>query len=100
MTRALPAAVLLGLALGACTPPPPKTVRMVVRGSPPDATVTVDDQVLGALAFVASRGVALPPGKHRISVEKAGHFPWDRIVEAREGSPPLELDVRLEKIPD
>jgi hypothetical protein len=62
--------------------------------------VTVDDQYLGALAFVAKRGVALPPGQHRITIEKPGFFPWDRVVEAREGDPPMRLDVVLIEIPD
>ncbi len=75
-----------------------KTVSLRLRGSPPDAQVTVDDRYLGALAFVAKRGVALPPGKHRITVEKAGFFPWDREVSASEA--PIVLDVVLEKIPD
>jgi hypothetical protein len=71
---------------------------MRIKGNVRDASVTVDDQYIGALAFVASRGVALPPGKHRITVEKAGYFPWDRLVEATEA--PIHLDVVLTKIPD
>jgi hypothetical protein len=65
-----------------------------------DASVTIDDQYVGALAYVARKGVALPPGKHRITVEKTGYFPWDKLVEAREGDPPIRLDVELTKIPD
>ena len=49
---------------------------------------------------MAKRGVALPPGKHRITVEKSGFFPWDRLVEVREGDPPIQLDVGMVKIPD
>ena len=48
----------------------------------------------------AAHGVALPPGKHQITVEKTGFFPWDRMVEAHEGDPPIRLDVALVKIPD
>jgi hypothetical protein len=33
-------------------------------------------------------------------VEKTGYFPWDRLVEAHEGDPPIKLDVTLTKIPD
>lgn len=101
--RLLPLAVTLalGLGLGGCqlhTAPVTTSLRM--KGSPPDARVTVDDQHLGALAFVARRGVALPPGRHRVTVEKPGYFPFDRLVVAEEGDPPIELRVTLEKIPD
>jgi hypothetical protein len=77
-----------------------RTTSLRVSGGVPDASVTIDDQYVGALAFVASRGVALPPGKHRVTVEKAGYFPWDHIVEAHEGDAPIRLDVPLTKIPD
>lgn len=82
----------------ACAPMAAQTVSLRMKGNVRDASVMVDDQYIGALAFVASRGVALPPGKHRITVEKAGYFPWDRLVEADEA--PIQLDVVLVKIPD
>jgi hypothetical protein len=74
------------------------TVSMRMQGTPPDATVTVDDQYVGPLAVVAARGVALPVGTHRISVEAQGYFPWDRIVEAKDK--PVTLAVALVAIPD
>jgi hypothetical protein len=87
-------------AMGAfgCTPPPPRTVSLRVAGNPPDASVTIDDQYIGALAFVAQRGVAMPKGQHRITVEKPGWFPWDRLIEASDA--PVHLDIKLTKIPD
>lgn len=78
----------------------PITTSLRVKGDVPDASVTVDDRYLGALAFVAKHGVALPPGKHRITVEKPGYFPWDKVVESKEGDPPIHLDISLTKIPD
>lgn len=78
----------------------PRTTSLRVAGAPPDATVTIDDRSIGAFGFVQKRGVAMPPGQHRITVEKSGYFPWDRLVEAHEGDPPLILDVTLTKIPD
>ncbi len=78
----------------------PVTTSLRMDGAPRDARVTVDDQHLGALAFVARRGVALPPGRHRVTVEKAGYFPFDQVVVAEEGDPPVQLRVVLEKIPD
>lgn len=97
-TRAAAALLLLGLS--ACVPRAPATVSLRMKGNVPDASVTIDDQYIGALAYVAARGVALPPGTHRITVEKAGYFAWDRLVEARSGAPPIHLQVQLTPVPD
>ena len=99
----LAAALAIALASGtaACGPPAaPKTVSLRMAGGPPNASVTVDDQFVGSLEIVARRGVALPPGRHRVTVEAQGHLPWDKLVEAKEGDPPLRLDVQLVPIPD
>ena len=89
-------------ALVACGPPTPKTVsmRLTSSGGPKTASVTVDDQFVGTLDIVAARGVALPPGRHRVTVEAPGHLPWDKTIEAKEGENPLRLDVKLVPIPD
>lgn len=94
------AVAALALGLSACVPPVPPTVSLRVKGGVPDASVTIDDEYVGALAFVAARGVALPAGTHRITVEKAGYFPWDRLVEAKSGDPPVHLQIDLTRIPD
>jgi hypothetical protein len=98
------AALLLAgaIALAACqaTTGPAKTVSLRVKGNVPSASVTIDDQSIGPLGYVAAHGVALPPGRHRITVEKEGYFPWDRLVEVKEGDPPVHLDVALVPIPD
>ena len=86
--------------LPACISAAPRTTSLRVAGAPLDATVTIDDRYLGAFAYVVKRGVALPPGKHRITVEKTGFFPWDRLVEVHEGDPLIRLDVALVRIPD
>lgn len=91
---------LLALALAGCAASSPRTTSLRVSGAPADASVTIDDKYIGAFVYVQRRGVALPPGKHRITVEKQGFFPWDRLVEAREGEPPVMLDVTLTRIPD
>jgi hypothetical protein len=93
-------ATALVLVVTGCYENAPRTVSLRLAGDTPDASVTIDDQYIGVFAFVQKRGVALPPGKHRITVEKVGYFPWDRLVEAKEGDPPVKLDVALVKVPD
>jgi len=66
--------------------------------SPRDAAVTIDEEYIGPLGYVAARGVKLPAGRHRITIEKPGYFPWDRLVDA--GTAPIHFDVTLEPIPD
>ena len=77
---------------------PAPTVSLRVRGNVADAQVTIDDIPVGVLAFVAARGVALPPGRHRITVERTGYFPWDALVEAKDD--PIYLQIALVPIPD
>ena len=95
----LRATALVALGLVACAGAP-QTVSLRVSASMADAMVTVDDELLGTVAYVSKKGVALPPGRHRLSVEKAGYFPFDRLVEAPEGAAPIKIEVTLEKIPD
>jgi hypothetical protein len=85
----------------ACGPPrEPKMVSMRLVGSPSTASVTIDDVFIGTLDLVSTRGVALPVGRHRLSVEAPGYLPWDRIVETHEGAGPVKLEVRLAPMPD
>jgi len=86
--------------LPAVRPAPPSTVSLRVYGAPADATVTIDDEALGTFDFVASRGVALPPGVHHVTVEAAGYFPWDCTVQAKPGSPLIRLAVKLIEVPN
>jgi hypothetical protein len=97
--------VALFLALGACTPPArpaasPSTVSLRLRGTPPDATVVIDERTVGPLDFVAAHGVAMPPGSHRITVQARGYFSWDREVRAAAGAAPIRLDVALVPVPE
>lgn len=66
--------------------------------TPRDASVIIDEQYVGPLSIVAAHGVRLPVGEHRISVEKNGYFPFDRLVRADRDD--ISLSVKLEPIPD
>ncbi len=100
LRRALTVAAVGTMLAGCPAARQPKTISLRMVGSPPEASVTVDDIFVGRLETVAARGVALPLGPHRVSVEAAGYLPWDRVVDAREAAGPLRLDVRLRPIPD
>lgn len=66
--------------------------------APRSALVYVDEQYIGTLSYVAARGVRLPEGEHRVTVEKAGYFPYDVIVVSdRE---PIHLEVKLVRLPE
>lgn len=92
--------LVVAAALASCVPSKPPTVSLRMRGEVADADVTIDDEHIGELAFVKARGVALPVGTHRVTVERSGYFPWDRLVTARDGDPPIVLQVDMVPIPD
>jgi hypothetical protein len=88
----------LALGCGGATTAGARTVSFRIHGGPARATVTIDDRIIGPLDVVAARGVALPSGRHRVSVEADGFLPFDRIVES-DGTP-IVLDVTLAPVPD
>jgi hypothetical protein len=66
--------------------------------TPRDAGVWIDEEFIGPLSYVAAYGVRLPVGQHRITVQRQGYFPWDRLVVSdRE---PIQLTVVMTPIPD
>lgn len=97
-TASLATATFALLLLSGCAPAKPPTVSLRMAGNVKDALVTVDDQLLGSVAFVEKHGVALPPGKHRLTVEKPGYFPFDQLVDAKDR--PVQVQVQLEPVPD
>jgi hypothetical protein len=106
MNRAFAAASLVGCFAGlaaACgqpqTPGRP-TVSLRMQGTPADALVIIDEELVGQLDFVAMRGVALPPGVHHITVKAHGYFPMDKEVTGKMGDPPIRVDVALTPVPD
>ncbi len=106
-TLRLPAhALVLAVALAAVAPAcasgvgrPAVSLRFVRdKATPRDAGVWIDEEFIGPLSYVAAYGVRLPLGGHRITVQRQGYFPWDRLVVSdRE---PIELNVVLQPIPD
>ena len=102
-TRRWLAAAMLAWSSIACQPanaPAQPTVSLRMRGAPPDAAVTIDDEPLGSFEFVGAHGVALPPGVHHVTVKAPGFFPWDREIDAKAGSGPIVLEVALLRVPD
>jgi len=95
--------VLLIAALNsqACFQTPRAVVPMKLhraRNTPRDANVTVDEEYIGPLYLIATQGLSLPVGKHRVTVTREGYFPWDRLVQA--DRTPIELAVELVPIPE
>jgi PEGA domain-containing protein len=89
------------LVLGGCAAGVRAAVSLRVEraaSTPRDASVYIDEQFVGFLGVVAARGVRLPEGKHRITVEKVGYFPWDELVVS--DRKPIALKVELRKVPD
>jgi hypothetical protein len=100
---ALGAALTLmsSMSLPGCFPQPKAAVSLRVERSkktPHDAAVTIDEQYIGPLYYVARRGVRLPVGEHRITIEKDGYFPWDALVVADRQD--VQLKVEMVPIPD
>lgn len=95
MTRALTLSLLL---LAGCAGARPTTGKVKLVGAPRDATVIVDDVVVGDLGLVSRYGLKLTKGPHHVSVERAGYFPWDRVVTA--GDEPIALEVTLQPLPE
>jgi hypothetical protein len=93
------ARLFIALVVSGCAPTL-ETVSFRLDANVDDAEVVIDDESLGPVARVEKRGVALPVGKHRLSIERAGYFPYDAEIEAKPGQGKLELQVTLEKIPD
>ena len=93
-------ALAILLALTGCQNLTPAVTLRVQRAptAPRDASVVIDEQYVGPLGVVAARGVRLPVGEHRITIEREGYFPYDQLVTADRED--IVLDVKLEPIPD
>lgn len=70
------------------------TVKMGPH-APPSALVYINGNYIGSLAAVVARGVRVPEGKHRLSVEKSGYFPYDTIIVSNRDA----IDLRIDLLP-
>ncbi len=68
------------------------------KGTPGEALVYIDGQYIGTLEAVSVRGLRIPEGEHRVSVEKNGYFPYDTVIFS--DLKPIELHVELLRLPD
>jgi hypothetical protein len=66
--------------------------------TPGRALVYVDGTFVGTLAQVMHQGMRLTEGKHRISVEKTGYYPFDTVVVSNRH--PISVEVELLPLPD
>jgi hypothetical protein len=101
--RAARLLVTLVLAASACGPSLAGGAAVTLKmqrtpETPKNASVSIDENYIGPLHVVAAHGVRLPVGTHRITVEKDGYFPFDRLVTADRDD--IRLVVPLEPVPD
>jgi hypothetical protein len=68
------------------------------EGTPSGALVYIDGHYIGSLAAVVARGVRIPEGEHRLSIEKSGYFPYDAVIVSEVD--PIDLRVELLKLPE
>ena len=89
---------LIGAVLTCGCPSQPK-VLLRFGGGPTDALVTINDRYIGKLGRLSRRGIKLPPGQYRVTVEQTGYFSLDRLVQVDEGSN-VTVTVELQQVPD
>ena len=98
---ALGTSLMLGLAAGAsavagCANQ--QTVLLRMQGEQTDALVTINDRYVGKLGEIVRRGIRLPPGPYRITIEQVGYFNYDELIQVQDE--PVNLSVKLVPVPD
>lgn len=91
----------IGFSAGCATMGLRSAVDMTIQvapGTPKEALVYIDGYYIGTLAAVEARGVRVPEGEHRLTVEKTGYFPYDTTIVS--GFDPIRLKISLLKLPD
>jgi hypothetical protein len=93
------ACAITGLLLLGCGLRPAFSVKIAVADKTPrDASVFIDEEFIGMLGYVAAHGVRMPEGEHRLTVERDGYFPFDRILKS--DGEPIVLQVQMTPLPD
>jgi hypothetical protein len=90
-------ALLCAVSAQACTQEAQVMVRF--QGEPGGALVYIEDRYIGRLEQLAARGIKMPAGEYRVTVEEVGYFPHDELVVVRPGRAP-KVKIRLTPIPD
>jgi hypothetical protein len=91
---ALLAVVLSAAACTAKVPAPPAPdAFLLLHVQPDDATVRVDDRVIGSARTIRSRWVAVSHGRHRLAVNAPGFDPLEEDVELAPGRHERTLEL-------
>ena len=62
-----------------------ETVALRLEGNVPDATIWVDDHLVGKLSDFSKSGKRLPVGFHRVEVRATGYYSHFQEVDAHPG---------------
>jgi hypothetical protein len=76
--------------------PRPEPGHVRVECEPGEARVSIDEAYVGTTPIISGD---LVPGKHRIRVEKVGHFPWHSEVEVPSAGH-LEINLTPANLPE
>jgi len=99
--RTFAALGIAGLVAAGCPAPPeapaPPTGGLIVEGTPPDANLTVNEQLLGPIRMFNPTPMPLQPGTWRVEVSAPGWFPWYGEVEV--GTEVVTIRVDLRPVP-
>jgi hypothetical protein len=77
---------------------PPLDALLSLTVEPPDATVRVDDRVIGSGRSIAGRWVAVAHGAHRVAVNAPGFDRFEEDIDLAPGR--HERTVRLDPTPE
>jgi hypothetical protein len=86
----------VAIALAACAHvSPPAGVTLAVETNVPDATIWVDDVLVGTVSAWAREGRHVRPGFHRIEVRAPGHYSvFDEIDQPDGGRAIVKANLR------
>lgn len=79
----LVASAVLGCATAGSGPP---TVALRISGNLPDATIWIDDRLVGRVSDFGATGKRVSVGFHRVEIRAPGYFSLFQEVEAKPGA--------------